>query len=979
MSLGEENIAGAKETAKQGQELYKTLTPGEKQAGKIKNPFSASTEDVIKGGIPAPLVENIGQIPSKKTDIQKQIEQSINPTPEKITINESKALKNQIKLEQASSKESFKSGITEGIERGEVTGYFEGEKAGKKLGEKIGEFKTEQKLLPKARETITNIQTKFRSKELMQKAAEQYVRNNLPVADRGVFLNRVLKATTPTNISKVIADASNVITENKLAEELNKTKGKLRSKIGFVKMVAEFQPLTIRDAKQTIGIDKPIAKMQPSELDSLYNELKKRYEFKRTRGFRTLDELQQDVKLDENFYKQASEAQKSQKKTFFQRRKENLKSAKAGIDYILTPISTQLQRVDQSLKNAVRKLEFSIITKSNTQLKEVSDYVTKISSIRKNEEDASTYKAAALNGDIEKLKEIHSKYGITDAQYNKVRDTLDEIHDRANAMDIEIGYIKDYFPRLVKDKEGLYQAIYNDTTGTFSPIIDAVKQRELKLGRELTGDEKIKIINSLLRGFSTDAILLKKPGFSKKRQIKIIPPEWLPFYEDPNSALIKYIAGMNQQLEARAFFGKNVKNSPEAGDMDIEASIGHYVLDLISEGKIKPGTEDLKVQKLLTAYFNNQKSPFASGLKNLMYITTLNNPLNAITNLKDLALSAYRNPGGIFKTVGKIATGRPTITVEELGLEGAIQEMTEGGKFDGWLKKQLKFIGFSRLDRLGKESYITSVIDKYIKAAKTNVNKDVLERISKVFGKDTFKVLSDLKAGNITDDVKYLAFNEIADLQPIAISEMPPGYANAKGGKIMYALKSFSIKQIDFIRNEAFVDIKSGNKSQVIRGVGRLFGMISLLALWGATIDEIKNFITGQTVKFSDNVVNNLFQTFFLSKYSVDKLSEGDFTGWLGDLVLPPLRPIEYGVKDFVNIMKGKSISDIQSARLVPGVGDLYYWWLGGGVKVREKRAKEAQEDNGSEEIIPADEAEAEEVIPDDETSENNIQPADEL
>ena len=84
------------------------------------------------------------------------------------------------------------------------------------------------------------------------------------------------------------------------------------------------------------------------------------------------------------------------------------------------------------------------------------------------------------------------------------------------------------------------------------------------------------------------------------------------------------------------------------------------------------------------------------------------------------------------------------------------------------------------------------------------------------FDGDIDEVLEDLRGDKITENIKVLVFNTLADHQPITLSEMPVKYNEMAGGRIFYMLKSFTIKQLDVFRNIHFDKINNGKTSKII-------------------------------------------------------------------------------------------------------------------------------------------------------------------
>ena len=108
------------------------------------------------------------------------------------------------------------------------------------------------------------------------------------------------------------------------------------------------------------------------------------------------------------------------------------------------------------------------------------------------------------------------------------------------------------------------------------------------------------------------------------------------------------------------------------------------------------------------------------------------------------------------------------------------------------------------MDRLGKQTMINSYYRKITDLAKKDspvLRKELMD----MFGADTKRVdtiMSDLKEGRLTMDGKFLLFNKVADYQPITQSELPFSYLKSGNSRLLYVLKSFTLKQIESLRRE---------------------------------------------------------------------------------------------------------------------------------------------------------------------------------
>ena len=97
----------------------------------------------------------------------------------------------------------------------------------------------------------------------------------------------------------------------------------------------------------------------------------------------------------------------------------------------------------------------------------------------------------------------------------------------------------------------------------------------------------------------------------------------------------------------------------------------------------------------------------------------------------------------------------------------------------------------------------------------------------------------------LTDDIKFVLFNELMDVQPITMSQMPTAYLNATKtaggfGRLMYQLKTFTLKQMDIVRTRALQKIANG---RVVEGTAELAKYSLILGGTNATAQTIKRQI----------------------------------------------------------------------------------------------------------------------------------------
>ncbi len=672
-----------------------------------------------------------------------------------------------------------------------------------------------------------------------------------------------------------------------------------------------------------------------------------------------------------------------EKRSLLDRAGSEARAVWAGLDKVLGVTSTRLYNISPKLFRATRQYVYDVLTRSTAMTRDVQPFVAGAKKMSKN--DWRRLDLALKNGVEWKIREVVGKYNLT-GEYARARAVLDEIFEAAKTVGIDIDYLKEYWPRMLKDPEGFLQ--YVQGREDWSIIEEAIKRRAAQAGRkveDLTVDEKAHVVNTLLRGYRTQALTLSRPGPAKERTVESVDKVLDAFYYDSLTSLHKYIQLMNTKIAEREFFGRETKEiqslrktqsarltrlmklkrrvglkypsepaykehiSKTAADFKaanerlerlkarpLSETIGGYVLALQASGEISP-TQEKEIQGLLTGIFDpkgmgRRMGLFATGV----YMDTLNSVLQTLTQLDEFAYAFYRSPLRSIPVAIRTAARRSRVTPEEIGIVSIGHEFQELNVRKA-LTYQLKVIGFEQIDRLNKENYINTALEdleakarKYspLNPAKRKANAAFVKKLARVFGPEYKTVLEDLRAGRITEDVKYLLFNEILDIQPLAITEMPEAYNKAGNLRILYALKMFNIKRLDFARNEAFKDMKS--PATFARGFGTMVWLAFSFALMGAGSDFLKDFVRGKPFDLKDSIVDNLLRMVFFSKYQAWRTRQKGLGTALLEGWRPPTKAIDSVTRDIINEATGKD-RGWELWRSVPIGGELYYWWFGQG------------------------------------------------
>ena len=608
-----------------------------------------------------------------------------------------------------------------------------------------------------------------------------------------------------------------------------------------------------------------------------------------------------------------------------QERTDGAKGRNEWWNKAMVPISTRAKRVNIKFRNRLRQYDYVSNNKLNQYYAQIKPFLDKWAKMT--ETDAIAFDLALKNSYVEKQLEIVNKYDAYD-EFVAVKNLLNSLFDQAVDVGIEMGYSADYFPRQIDDVEGFMSAMYG------SPYASQLRRalKEADPDNVMTNEERAEFFNKYLRGFNRRDLNKPLPGNVKDRTIDIVTAEMNRYYKPSMQALINYIEGMNTSIESRKFWG--FKSD------DIDQSIGALTADMVDSGLIKP-EQDAEVQAILKARFKARgvTNKWLNLQKNVSYIYMMGGINSAITQIDDISTSLYK--AGLWNTVEAVfSRNRPGLSREELGLERIGQEFVEASTSSKAVSTVFKLTGLDKIDAFGKNTLINATFNKFQKMAENN-EKELRARLEPVLEEETSQTIADIKNGVISENVKLLMFNELADMQPISLSEMPEWYLTGGNGRVFYMLKTFMLKRLDIFRNECFDKIREGN---VREGVQNLFRLAVLMIMAGSAKDAIIDMLFGREFDFTDTMVNNLLGLAGISKYSLYKARDEGFSGFASSFIIPPVfastSDLLSDIYKSLFSKKGKDVSDYEIWKGLPLIGRFYYWWFGGGRTKLEKKNK---------------------------------------
>lgn len=633
-------------------------------------------------------------------------------------------------------------------------------------------------------------------------------------------------------------------------------------------------------------------------------------------------------------------------------------AASKMFDALAAPVSTVVRNISEPVFGRLRKFEYDVSANTQSNMEAASDFMIKASKLRKKGDKKAEYndfETALFNGNFQKATNLAKVYfpEILEPLQKVIgkEGVLNTLHKDLKESGVDVGFLENYFPRVVKDVGKLLNALGATQRSSLEKVLRAEATKQ-KVGSWQELDEAVvtDIINKHLRGGQRSGA---KIGLAQQRVIEEIDPLLKDHYYSAPESLNFYINSAVREVERRKFFGKNVVLD-EANKVNLEQSIGAFAQDALRKGEISSDQLDDLSMLLQARFVLGEKSGHAVwvGAKDAQTMALLAQFDSAVIQLADIGASVYAN--GLRNTIKSIVPAirkKTETSSEEFGVLNTISaDINSKGVLANGLDTVLKYSGFKGIDRLGKDTFISAAYKNNTQLARTSPEK-ISEKWGQVFGDETANLIEDLKAGRMSDNVKLLLFNQLSDVQPISLSEMPLQYLKSPNGRILYALKSFAIKQLDIMRRDFAGQLARGNYKEGFTNMGNYAMSIGLAGGAVGTARDILQTKELRPEQFDDKVFETWMSLLFLNKYTRDRyLAEGE----VGQAVLGVVTPAIFNIAD----QGGKALQDIlfeadndpekfnAALKNIPVIGKLgYYWLLGGAEKKLEQERKQEERD----------------------------------
>lgn len=135
------------------------------------------------------------------------------------------------------------------------------------------------------------------------------------------------------------------------------------------------------------------------------------------------------------------------------------------------------------------------------------------------------------------------------------------------------------------------------------------------------------------------------------------------------------------------------------------------------------------------------------------------------------------------------------------------------------------------------------------------------------------QLIADLKKGDRDSAyIRTLLFNKLSETQPLTKAEMALGIVGNPNLRFTVAMKSFMIKQLNFVKdrmvNEFIDGVRTGDAKKIRKASNDIALLMTFMLLIGLPVDALKDFLAGRLGYMSDYLFNGVFRIAGVSRYT---------------------------------------------------------------------------------------------------------------
>lgn len=591
------------------------------------------------------------------------------------------------------------------------------------------------------------------------------------------------------------------------------------------------------------------------------------------------------------------------------------KHVRNALDYALGSTMTRVRNISPAVAKHLQVFEKFVSKKSNDWINEGGKFFDAMDEFKKyvSPRDFNRFYAKLLTDSDEAMKWVAQKpFGKSVVkEYPTIRKILDDIYEMGGELEGVVGFRKGFFPRVPSKDPAKLGLIANDPENKV-----LMKQLRMK-GKADDAEAWAKALDSYAQ-VPKEAEFAKGSTLGRKRRHQIVKTDQAEAYVDPRAAFDSYIEKTTHTIGRRNFF-------TGIGDPDHKVSALGEVLnedtliDVVGKSGIK-GDDALELAQLLQARFGpgeQSMGVLASGMKDISHITLLGDIHSTLTQVQDIYSSMYKN--GVLNAIRggfRNFTGKGLSKEDVLGLRDHIADFASTSPTKKVADKVLTATGFRAVDRFGKQTFMNSSLLKNQQLAK-NPDK-FAKKWGEFFENETEalrkELLSYKNPDDVTDRIGLMLWDDLSKVQPISLSEMPEAYLRMNNGRLLYALNSFTLKQLDIVRNNVYNNLRRGNYAEAAKQLAA-YGVF----FTGASIpvDMMKDHLAGREPRGLGHLAGEgALKAIGLNKYTLDKLDKPDgLTSAIAGMVSASIAP-------FATLYHGlANDKPEQLYEFIPGVG----------------------------------------------------------
>jgi len=512
-----------------------------------------------------------------------------------------------------------------------------------------------------------------------------------------------------------------------------------------------------------------------------------------------------------------------------------------------------------------------------------------------------------------------------------------------------------YVTRVVKDYNGFRKYIGLENRNKLDKALNARAKFLNTKVNDLDQDERDFIANAIVRGLRPITNMEKmkavpttggsKPSFLQGRKVGNVDRELQQFYKRPYEAVSDFLAKSERLIQKKNLFGDSTVI--KSNQLNVKETIGNY-LDIINKQTPINEVDFDIIQNILEAEFTSgerRMSKLAAGLKDWTNASLLANYATSVIQLADSGITAMTQ--GFRNTIGVLLGGGQRISSKELfGLDAVTAEyFTSGNKISQSVDRLMRLSGFKAFDSFGKDTLIRAAWKRVRNQVKTpNGIAKLKKEIGQEYPNEFDQLIDEIIKGDPSAPLaKSFLYGQLSNQHPTSTFEMPLKFSQMEDGRLIYTLKSFTIKQIALMRKLIANEYRKGNKKEAMRNA---IAFMLLVPTTNMSIQAAKDLMLGRNVDLEnelvDRYVDNVFRVFASSQYSVSKLKEtGDITEFVIDSFAPPYNVFQNATTGAWNSIQNGEF-DPKTFKDVPFLGKFYYNWFGGGLdKFNERKEKQ--------------------------------------